>query len=308
LAELYSIYESAAPIELSGGLGYLLDVYDDGAPVLARVIRILSDRCKSDSKVGVVLSQAFEGSSDLGKRVIELLSSDVDLFSKAYIAACEAAPGTDYRGELFNALLDLDPQFPAMWVRSLLDKRRHNEHGDYSFIWKRADHINIVTRTLDELLAHSEPRFDIYDVAEMLFRTRLQGEEKRILNDRQDTFLDNIIKDRNTDRELMSLLFLTISEFAPNRRRARIATFLSHNKDFDEFSRIAIEPSSYSLNVQAFRNRIVFLTSLLPLMNCLDLLRHRQRIEQRIRGIERDIEQQSKEDFMEYGPTYQGFE
>jgi hypothetical protein len=232
---------------------------------------ILSDRCKLESPVGIVLSHAFEGSSELGKRVIELLSTDVDLFANAYVGACEAAPGTDYTGAVFNALLDVDPHFPGRWVRSLLDKRRHDEDGDYSFIWKRSDHLNIVTRVLDELLSHSESRFDIYDVAEMLFRTQLHGEEKRILNERQDTFLDNIIENRNTDHELMSLLFWTISGFMPDRRRARIATFLRHNKDFDAFSRLAIEPPSYSLNIQAFRNRVVFLKSLLPLMNCLEL-------------------------------------
>ncbi|MEK6406783.1 MAG: hypothetical protein AABN34_07460 [Acidobacteriota bacterium] len=306
LGELYSLYETASAEDLSGAIMHLLEVDDKGEPAIIRVVRILIDRCDSEPAVGVVLSPLFDGRSTESDMLLRLLADDVELLAKSYLAACDAAPGTDYSGDVFDSLLNLDAQFTGRWVSWIIEKDRafsHDEHRDYSFIWRRDDHASIATRILDRLFAHADGRFDIYSPAEMLFRVGNDTIRKQTLHERQDAFLEDTIRNRNADRALMRLLFRAISGFEDSRRRSCVKTFVSNNTDFDSFVHLPLEPTSWSWEGSAvpyLRKRVGFLRSLIPLMNRIDLLAHRQCIEQRIRGIQAQIEHERKEDFVDY--------
>lgn len=153
----------------------------------------------------MVLSPVFDGRSNESETLIKLLADDVELLAKSYLAACDAAPGTDYSGDVFDSLLNLDAQFADRWVSWIIEKDRgiyHDEHRDYSFIWRRDDHASIVTRVLDRLIAHSDGRFDIYSPAEMLFRVGNDTIGKQTLHARQDKFLEDTIRNRNADLAL----------------------------------------------------------------------------------------------------------
>lgn len=306
LEQLYSLYDTASAQDLAGGLTHLIDVYDDNKPLIIRLVRILSDRCDSDPSVGVVLSPVFDGRSNESERLIRLLADDVELFAKSYLAACDAAPGTDYDGHVFDSLLNLSAQFADMWASWIMEKDRdiyHNEHRDYSFIWRRDDHVSVITRVLERLIEPSEGWFEICSPTEMLFRLGNDPIANQTLRARQDAFLEDTIANRSADRKLMRLLFLAISGFEDSRRRSCIKTFVGKNNDLDSFVHLPLEPTSWSLEGSAvpyLQKRVDFLRSLMPLMNCVELLGHRQWIEQRIRGTQAQIEHERKADFVDY--------
>ena len=100
----------------------------------------------------------------------------------------------------------------------------------------------------------------------------------------------------------MGFLFGVISNFSYDRSRSFVALFLEHNRRFEDFTQLQLEPSSWSYvgsEVPMLQERALFYESLLPLFNTVDLLKHRQHVEQVIEHIRENIERAKKSDFME---------
>jgi hypothetical protein len=90
----------------------------------------------------------------------------------------------------------------------------------------------------------------------------------------------------------MGMLFSVIGHFSAERRRERLKTFLRFNNDLDAFTKIHLEPNSFSWSgsaVPMLQRRADFLESLIPLMNTLDLLRHKQHVEHQIQDLRDSI-------------------
>jgi hypothetical protein len=101
---------------------------------------------------------------------------------------------------------------------------------------------------------------------------------------------------------MMSFLFGIISNFSYDRRKQFVGLFLKHNQRFDDFTKLQLEPSSWSIvgsEVPMLLERAEFYESLLPLLNTIDLLKHRQYVEQGIQQIKDNIERAKKHDFMQ---------
>jgi hypothetical protein len=99
----------------------------------------------------------------------------------------------------------------------------------------------------------------------------------------------------------MAVLFSVISEFSAERRRARLATFLRCNTDPETFRHLPLEPNHWGYSgsaVPMLQGRIDFLESLLPIFNTVELLPHRQRVEDEIRALRIDIEREKRRDFI----------
>src|SRR5207253_5874891 len=97
--------------------------------------------------------------------------------------------------------------------------------------------------------------------------------------DRQDSFLDAIIERRHSDTGVMRMLFAVIRNLGRERLRNRLATFIRHNQDFEAFSILPLRPDSWSGSgsaVPVFQAEVDFLESLLPMLNTVTLLRHKQ--------------------------------
>src|SRR6266496_2899998 len=93
----------------------------------------------------------------------------------------------------------------------------------------------------------------------------------------------------------------TTGEFPSDRRCRFIVEFLTHNKRFDDFKKIQLEPLSGSWSgsaVPMLQGRVDFYESLLPVLNTVDLLQHKQYIEQIIHSVRNEIEREKKQDFI----------
>ena len=93
-----------------------------------------------------------------------------------------------------------------------------------------------------------------------------------------------------------------IAQFSAERRKYFFSLFLSHNKRFDDFKKFPLEPSSGSWSgsaVPMLQGRVDFFESLLPLLNTVDLLQHKQFVERIIQGVRQEIEREKKRDFID---------
>lgn len=137
---------------------------------------------------------------------------------------------------------------------------------------------------------------------ETFFVLKENAEDNLEVKKCQDCFLKRLVERRHNDPDFMEFIFSMITHFSPERRLKFVALLLKHNKNFELFQKIPLEPNSWGWTgsaVPMHQKRVEYLKSLLPLLNTVDLLQHRQYVERQIGGIRLSIEREKKKDFME---------
>jgi hypothetical protein len=306
LTTLYSLYESAPSPEILRGFDYFLKFERFDSNFFVKVTRILVNRSTAEPAIGLALAELFSRHSTVSGRLKELFSSDPALLQQAYFAGCLVDQYPDYDGTGFNALIDLNPNFGAEWVRWMFEQNPRISHledqRNYSFLWRRDDYAPVVQAIAEEVFASEKQRFLFPSYLEVYFILRDGDKDLEALNARQDEVLDDIIAQRHDDLDFMRMLFSVISNLSPERRRERLRTFLRFNSDFDAFTKIDLEPNSFSWSgsmVPLLQRRTDFLETLIPLMATVELLHHKQYVEHRIQRLRLSIEKEKKSDFMD---------
>ena len=136
---------------------------------------------------------------------------------------------------------------------------------------------------------------------EVFFIAKNHKETDPIILEKQDEVLRRLIADRHNDPDFMRFLFGLIAELPPERRRSLVEHFLQHNKSFEVFENLTLvsgDVSGFGSLVPAIQARVEHLESLLPLVNTIDYLKHRQHIEHMIQENRNWIESEKKRDFM----------
>jgi hypothetical protein len=302
---LYELYERASWQELPRNLDYLLKFTAVEPSVVVRVTRILVEKIGTEPNFGNALADLFSEHSELGGRLQEVFANDVGLLKDAYFCVCEAESDTDYDGHAFNTLLNLDPNFGQEWVARMFAKKewisRQDDSRNYMFLWRREDHRVAVERLIEAVRAEGRGKFYSDSYLQNFFIPHEGAKDTQVILDRQDAFLNEMIERRHDDSDLMQALFAVIRNMAEDRRRRHIGTFLRYNQDFDSFAKLPLESDSWDWTgsaVPMLQRRVDFFESLLPMLNTVSLLRHKQRVERKIQYLREDIEREKKQDFI----------
>jgi hypothetical protein len=99
----------------------------------------------------------------------------------------------------------------------------------------------------------------------------------------------------------VQFVFNVIAQFSPERRQPFVSFFLKHNRNFVDFEKLPLEPNSWSWSgseVPILQSRVEYYESLLPLLDTVDFLQHKQHVERWIQELRKKIEQEKREDFM----------
>lgn len=305
LQQLYGLYQSASPEDIPFGMDHLLKFLPLDKDIVVKVTRVLVARVKAEPQTGRALSGLFTERAEAGRRIRELFATNIDLLKQAYFDASEADDHEDYDGEFFNQLLDLDANFAHEWVSQLhrrVDRpSRRDDSRNYAFIWRRGDFIRVIEQIVDAITACGKNRL-IYDPYLLNFFVLQEGTpDIDELHKHQDEFLDDIIRRRNNEERLMWVLFEVISALGPERRQGRFETFVLNNKDYELFSRLPKRSDVgvyWGSAIPRLQKQAEFLESLLPILNTVELLHHRQHIEQLIQRTRDGIESEKRQDFM----------
>ena len=113
--------------------------------------------------------------------------------------------------------------------------------------------------------------------------------------------MNGLIRQKYNDLALMRVIFGVIANFPAERRLQFVASFLEHNKRFEDFQRQSLQPNSWGWSGSAIpilEKRVDYFESLLPHLNEVQLLQHKQHVERRIQVIRTEIELEKKEDFI----------
>lgn len=301
---LRAMYQSTPLESLAGDLTYVARYQQVDPELLTDVVRAVVDRRSEGAAAGHVLASVVRFGS--GEAVFsQLIRKSRALAEAVYLAVAEVDVHADYNGTLFEALLDADPTFAGRWatayVASVDAATRWRDQRDYTFLWRRADHAAVITRMVDVTRADANPLRFLREPLGELFRLRADAPDADALRAQQDAVLDAWIAARAKERGEMELVFGIICEQAPERRRDRLATFLAHNTNPEDFAALQLEPRSRSWSgsaVPMYQRDLDYYESLLPLCRGVTFLRQRQQLERRVTALREQIEREKRRDFV----------
>lgn len=309
LVHLYELYETAEPEDFPQSFDYLLKYLPLDARVLAKIVSKLLKKTEENPNIANRLAILFKPYTEVAKRLPDLFVADLDLLKRAYLVVEGTPRNIDNKGQLFGQLLDLNPTFIIEYVAWKYSKATHgwlscyDDKRDYSFIWNRSDHQDVMDQVVECVYGHEQGRFYNDPYLKTFFqRGGNNGEAEGERRNRQDAYLMHLIENRSDDADFMKYLFALISYFSPGRRRMFLERLVQRNRSVDLFTRLPLEPSCWSGTdgslVPVLQERVDFWESLLPLMNTVDLLKHKQHAECHIQMLRSRIEEEKKKDFI----------
>ncbi|MGA7952449.1 MAG: hypothetical protein WCA07_02905, partial [Gloeobacterales cyanobacterium] len=260
------------------------------------VVDMLLKKTSENLKYSNAFSSLFAYYSEASKALREIFKRNLDLLKRAYFIAMEANLITDYGGQILAHMIILDPSFFLEYVDWIYSTERqfdqYDRSCDYSFLWKRDDYEVLMQKVFELRGSLDKSKF---------FKLKFKPTSDDPIRERQDRFLKRLIEQKYEDSLAMQSIFHLVLIFPFERRQSLLAIFLEHNKKFEDFKSLPFEPNSHSWTgspVPMYQGYIEYHESLLPLLNTVDFLQHKQYIERQIQEYRKKIEEEKKKEFM----------
>jgi len=308
LHQLYSLYRETEGSGLPRSLDFLLKYRSFDEDVIVRVTEIILEKVMADPNSAYPLASLFNKYTDANNEIINIFTENKYVLKQAYFAVLKIKEHADYDGKTFERILDLDSDFISEYIDHVykIEKIPGMPHDtrDFAFLWIRDDYEEVIARTVKQTFKN-ELKQGTFRYAHAYLKTffvnRINHEKNNEIRERQDRFLDGFIKQQYNNPDLMSFIFGVIAHFPAERRRKFVVLFLEYNKCFKDFQRLALEPNSWGWSgsdVPMLEKRVDYFESLLPHLNDVQLLQHRQHVERIIQGFRKRIELGKKKDFI----------
>ena len=237
------------------------------------------------------------------EELMSRFSTDVELLKEMYFCVIQLDSHADYNGVFIKYFISVD----GSWIQSYAEYINANEERSHLYehdriigCWDLDNYVEIFDYLLDFVVDKNEHyRWRAKDE----FRNILiheQGKDAR--NERKDDWVVQTVERYNDDKKKMIALFEALSELGTDVREKAIAKFIQYNKDYEIFTELSLEPSHWGGTgsmVPCMQGRVKFYESLLPYFTGIDLLKHKQYIQENIRRWKKMIEQQEIKELME---------
>jgi hypothetical protein len=306
LEQLYHLYKESEQNYIPDILDFLLKYKLVDESVVIRVAEIIWERSHNKSNIIGKLSQLFNKFSKVNKIVYVLFKDNLSLLKQIYISVTDVDDIVDYDLQFFTSILDIDPDFIIEHIGWIFKNKGQSYYLDnshnYSFLWRREDYMDLINRTLEYIYKTENIRLILGSFALKLFLLKSEDADNECLRNKQDNLLKNIIKNRHHDIEFIQFIFGIVTQFLCQRRSQLIAIFIENNNNFEDFQKIPLEfplSSGSGSAVTMYQAKIDYYNSLIPFLNKIELLQHRQYIEERIKRYRQTVENEKKKDFME---------
>lgn len=306
LEMLYELCGTADRTSMPHHLDYLLKYQELDSKIVPNVLRILLGRTEEDPNFAYIFTIIFHSHTDINQSLIQLFKNDLDILKKAYFAALDIRDHIDYNSSTLVKITDFDSNFILEYLDHEYEQEdkfsRIDDDMDYSFIWLREDFMEMISKIAEHIYSWENKKPSITGTYfRNFFSLRENDKSKDEIIKRQNSFLQEYISKKHNDSEFMRFIFHVVCNFSKERRRKFISLFLDLNKKFDDFAQLSLEPSQWGWSgsaVPVYQERVEFMSSLLPLVNSVELIEHRQDLERRIKGLRERIKSERKRDFL----------
>ena len=306
-AVVLRLYGEADAQYLGRSLDYLLPMRSVRACILVEAVDKLIERVEDGQGVVHAIGSLFNSYGAIGPNLRDVFGDNVALLRRAYAAVARRTRISDYKGQVTNQILDLDPDFIDDFVDAFRTEGKYPRWGggsyDYSFLWEREDHQALAERIV---LRFSEVDFAGMQVTHSFLSSMFARHEGKDtdgrLRDRQQAVLTHLVTQYHDDAKVMSVISALFQVLSGERRRALIETFLQVNRDFEAFRMLELVPSMTvswgdGRMVGAHLAKAEFYKSLLPLLDAPDLLKHKMYVERQVRYEREWAEREKRRSF-----------
>jgi hypothetical protein len=302
LCELYTKSENKYFIS---NLDYLLKYEAIQKGFVVDIVGIVIKRNRISPEYARSISFLFHSHTEININIHSLFSGNFNLLEDAYIAVSRVDHLADYNGSFLTMLLNNDQSFIDRYLEDKFLRKeylsRYDDHRDYSFIWSREDCDTIMQRITSVVFNH-ERKGNCVGYYEAFFKKGVNSQTNNLILDAQDRYLMKEIEIKYGQNEYMQFLFAVIVVMPQKRKLKFYKIFLAKNSEFNDFKKLPYEHtvSTWSGSaVPMLQEKIEFYEEIQQICNSIQLLRHRQFIEQVIQKIREQIQHEKKRDFTE---------
>lgn len=306
LDQLRRLYRESQADEIPHDINFILKyrVFDEN--IIINVVEIILENAAISSSKLFPLSYLFNRYTESNANLFSLFENHLHLFKQVYLKSLETDLHADDDGKGLAYILNRDPKFIFEYIDWIYQQKecssRFEYMRDYSFLWKYENYVELISQIVEYVYARNREKLGSQAIrADKFFILSADEENSDVLWKRQDQLLTSLVENRCDDIEFVQFVFDIIINFAYERRYPFIALFLKQNKTFEDFEKLSLETNFWSYSgsrVPTYQKRIEYLESLLPLLDTVDLLEHKQHIEGYIQWLRDDIENEKKQDFM----------
>ncbi len=302
---LFDLYKESEYKYFINDIDYLLKYESIQKGFLADIVLIIVERASISPELAHSLSLMFNPHTEIIKTLNSVFSGKFNLLEDAYTAIDRVERHADYDGRTLSTILDNDHTFIDRYLEDKFTRKeylsRHDDSRDYSFIWLRDDYVDIMQR-VTSFVFDNERNGRCFGYYESFYNKSVNPQTDSSILEKQNSYLLNEIELYYDKNDYMRFLFSVISGFPLQRKLIFNKSFLDKNKEFDDFKNLPFEPtiSSWSGSaVPMLQDKIDFYEEITKICNSVDLLKHRQFIEQKIKYIRDQIQYEKKRDFTE---------
>lgn len=236
--------------------------------------------------------------------LIERYKDDWNLLKDIYFKLISYDKHEDYDGKFLITFAKNDFTFVDEYIEFTVSKERKSWiHGDeerLSAIWDCENYIELADKIIKKYCAYEE--LDMWQISHYIENILKCRDESGTRTKCQDDWISHFIDCNYSNMHLMELLFSSITEISPERRKIHILHLIRLNPDPELFNKLDLEPNHWGgvgSMIPYMEERITFLKSLLPELHGLAYLKHKQRIEREIMVWQRRIEQEQLDEVLE---------
>ena len=302
---LYGLYKESEYKYFINDIDFLLKYESMQKGFAADIVLIIVGRATVSPEFAHSLSLMFNPHTEINKTLNSVFSGNFNLLEDAYIAIDRVEQHADYDGRTLSTILDNDPTFINRYLEDKFTRKgylsRYDDSRDYSFIWLRNDYVNIMQQ-VTSFVFENERNGRCFGYYESFYNKSVNPQTDSSILEKQNNYLLKEIEFKSDKNDYMRFLFSVIASFPLQRKLIFYKAFLNKNQEFDDFKNLPFEStiSSWSGSaVPMLLGKIDFYEEITQICNSVALLKHRQFIEQIIKGIRDQIQHEKKRDFTE---------
>ena len=266
--------------------------------IFPQVLNIIYELYKDDlfilSSMTSLLFNEFSGNTP--EKLIRYFKSDYGVLIKVYLLLLKNCYDLDYHGKYFDMFVNLDfKDFINKYLNFIENNPdiMNNIHNPLKNIWRHDDSkIRYVIESILKIKSFKRTNF-----LKLLF---CNSKENYIL---EEKYLIDIIKKHGNDEDILTDIFIVISNRSKEGRLNCIMELLNINNNYDIFEKIQLESCSWSWSgseIPVIERRIDFFKELLNNIQSLgsNYIKHCMLVNEKIRLLEEYKKNTIRDEFL----------
>lgn len=304
--QLLALYQTSQPHELPYHWDFLLNYRKVLPDIVSTVTELLLERASQNDAFFPSLDMLFNPHSEINSEIASHFAGRTDLLKRAYFYSAARQQHGDYDGTTFNIILDLDSGFAKEYIDWMYGRKKwltsYDDSRDYSFIWKRADCLDLMHRIAAKVFEHEKDKdYSVFSYFKTFFGMRHGEDNSKPVTPAQEGFILGLIENGHGDVAFMKFVFDLVSSLPTTTRIPFVSKFLELNRSYEAFAKLPLECGMRSWTgsaVPMLQRRVDYYQALIPLFDTVDFLRHKQHVEQIINRLREEMEREKKRDFI----------